>query len=616
MSKIKLHHLKFSIVSIVTFTLIFILLIFMQHKNVMVITMENTNKSVMNPQIYFTTEGKEYTEDKSRKAFKIKNNKYFFALPDLSQIQYARLDPTMRKMDITITDIKFIHSGWRNTSIFDMPVKNLLPQYQIEAYKKTLKNVHFRTSGNDPQLNMHFNFKRLSTAKNNYFIPLLLSILIYIICFYLYKIYLTSELNTFLTAKLILYSLFFALALFKVDYYKENVRFGYPPDELAHLSYVNHVHTHDNLITKFETMHMLNNTQAGNYLSHPPLYYKILNLAYDENYSIRQNVDNFRTVSMLIFLASFLLLLYLGFASDIGLLAHFVYLSFISSIPMFAYLGGSINNDSLAIFGGLVFIIGLKRLLEQNYTTMTYFILGIGIFIAYFSKLTAAILIFFALLFYFIYLFKTREIPKITKGQIGLLLMFIAPILYYQTYIIMTYHALVPTFNVTFPMQYLHSGFFIPEKYRHYLSHFEWLKRMQHYIEGGWFGIHSHHSFTKDSVWQYIGLLLLHIFALFALFFRCKKENRSFYLIGKIALLSFFSVLIVQYFQSYNVHLHKGYMGGLQPRYLLPFMFAFAIMASIFVERFSKYFLFTLLVIVLCIQALYSDFFYFLKYYI
>ena len=615
MSKINLEKLKIAIISLFVIGLLFLSILYFQHKNVMIITMENRQKSIINPQIYFTTQGKSYSEERSRKAFKVKGNKYFFALPDLSEINYARFDPTRVKAEITVSHITFIQSGWVNTSVFDMPVENLIPQYQIEEYHKAGKSIHFKTVGSDPQLNMHFNFKRLSTAKNNYVIPLLSAVLIYIICFYLYRIYRTSELNSFLTAKLILYSLFFALALFKVDYYKENIRFGYPPDELAHLAYVDHVHNHPDLITKFETMRMLNNKQAGNYLSHPPLYYKILNLAYDENYSIRQNVDNFRTMSMIIFLFSFLLILYLGFATNMSLLAHFVYVSFVSSVPMFAYLGGSISNDSLAIFGGLVFIIGLKRLLEQNYTNATYFILGLGMFISYFSKLTAAILIFFALLFYFIYLFKRKKMPAISKMQFGILFLFIAPILYYQAYIIMTYHSLVPTFNVTFPEQYLHSGFFIPEDKRNYLTHFEWLKRMQHYIEGGWFGIHSHHSFVKDTVWQYLGLLLLHIFALFALFFRCKEENRSFCLIGKIALLSLFSVLIVQYFQSYSVHLHKGYMGGLQPRYLLPFMFAFAIMAAIFVERFNKIFIVTVLIILICIQSLYSDFFYFLQYY-
>jgi len=71
----------------------------------------------------------------------------------------------------------------------------------------------------------------------------------------------------------------------------------------------------------------------------------------------------------------------------------------------------------------------------------------------------------------------------------------------------------------------------------------------------------------------------------------------------------------VQFIFSYKSHLSAGYLGGLQPRYLLPFMFAFAIMASLFVERFKQFFLFNIFIIVMCIHTLYADFFYFLQYY-
>jgi hypothetical protein len=457
--------------------------------------------------------------------------------------------------------------------------------------------------------------KHISTADTIHLSLFLISILIFVVCVYLYRIAKTKELNDFLTAKLILYSLFFALALFKVDYYKENVRFAYPPDELAHLAYINHVHNHNEILPKFENMVMLNNKNAGNYLSHPPLYYKIMNLVFDENYSIIKNVDNFRTLSMIIFIASFLLLLYLGFSSKISLLAHFVYLSFISSVPMYAYVGASISNDTLAILGGLVFILGLKRILEKNYTNLTFFILAIGVFISYFSKLTVAILIFFAAVYFLIYALRFKTGFKISKIQIILLALFMLPILSYQFYILSHYHSLLPTFNVTFPEQYLRSGFFIPEEFRQHLSYMEWIERIKHYIIEGWFGIHSHHSLVKSSVFGYIGLLVLHIFAIAALFFKCKDEFKPYCTIGKIALLSLFSVLIVQYVFSYQAHLKSGYMGGLQPRYVLPFMFSFAIMASIFVERFKQFFLFNIFIILICIHAIYSDFFYFLQYY-
>ena len=180
------------------------------------------------------------------------------------------------------------------------------------------------------------------------------------------------------------------------------------------------------------------------------------------------------------------------------------------------------------------------------------------------------------------------------------------------------YHALVPTYNVTHHEAYLHSGFYTPEQYRVHLSAQQWFDRMIHYIQSGWFGIHSHHSFGHPTWHGYIGLLLLHIFAIISFFIPCPKteNSTSHCLLGKFTLIAVFMVLLVQYIFSYKTHLNSGYLGGLQPRYLLPFMFSFAIMAAIFVNRFaSRSFILSVIVIALCIQAIYSDFFYFLLYY-
>jgi hypothetical protein len=173
----------------------------------------------------------------------------------------------------------------------------------------------------------------------------------------------------------------------------------------------------------------------------------------------------------------------------------------------------------------------------------------------------------------------------------------------------------LPTFNVTHPQEYLKSGFFVPIEHRHYLTPFEWALRMKRYIIEGWFGIHSHHSLVKESISEYIGILLLHIMAFATLFLKCPKKYKVYCTLGKITLLSLLFLMIIQYFFSYKSHLNSGYMGGLQPRYLLPFMFSFAIMASLFVERFRQYFLFNIFIILICIHAIYSDFFYFLQYY-
>ena len=596
-----------AVVAVISIAMIFFSLIWMQNGNTMTVSIGMQKKTKIVPKLYFAKQGEDFSNENSVNGRKIRKNFYALSFPAFENMQRVLLKPTQKKGDVIIHNITVIQTNWFRKSRYELPLKNLSPFHQLDDFQQDNNQTSFKATGVDTLLTVQFQPKLVSSGSDNHIKLLLVSILFYGIIYFLYRLYKTEELNTFLTSKLILYSLFFALAMFKVDYYKDNIRYGYPPDESMHLKYIKYVHNHHSVVPEFEKM--------PNYLSHPPLYYELMNLVYNEHVSIKENIDNVRTLSMLIFIAAFMLILYLGFSSSMGILGHFVYLSVISSIPMHAYIGGSISNDTLAILGAIVFILGMKRLIEERYDTSTYLIIGIGVFIAYFSKLTAALLIFFAVLFFLIHMLFTKRWIKLSKTHIILLVLIFVPILYYQLTIIFHYHALVPTYDHTHPAQYLKSGFFVPEQYRQHLNPYQWLERLLHHIHGGWFGIHSHHGFGHEQWIGFIGLLVAHIFALFALFLPCKEENRTFCLIGKITLLALLSVLVVQYFFSYKAHLSSGYMGGLQPRYLLPFMFAFAIMASIFVERFNKLFIVTIVTIVICIQAIYSDFFYFLQYY-
>ena len=584
----------------------------MHNKNTLIVTM-HSDKSNLRAQVYYAKQGHPFTEETSSINYKIKKDQYYFNIPKLTEIQYVRFDPAKQETNISISHIEIVRDKWFKTRIYTIPIKNVLPNHKIHGLGYKNNAVYFTTEGRDPQLNIKFLYQEISVTYNYHIELLLIALLLYMVFRYLYFIYTTHSFDQILLSKLILYTLFLFFALFKGIYYKDEIRFGYPPDELAHLSYIEYVHTHKELLPQFENMVMINNQKSGNYLSHPPLYYQIMNTVYNENYSIVKNVDNFRTLNIIIFMASFLLLLYLGFSSQFSLLGDLVYLSVISSLPMVAYLGASITNDNLAMLGALIFILGFKRILEKDYTNISYFLVALGGFIAYFSKLTAALLVFFCIILFILYIFKTKEKFKISKMQFMLLIVFIIPILYYQWYIISHYHALVPTFDATHPAQYLVSGFYTPEEFRHYLSKYEWLQRMQQYIIEGWFGIHSHHSLIKNNILDYSGILILHIFALIMLFVPCHKKTSC--LLGKITLLSLILLMIIQYIFSYKAHLHSGYLGGLQPRYLLPFMFSFAIMSALFVERFKHYFVFSIIIILLCIHTIYSDFFYFLQYY-
>jgi hypothetical protein len=520
-----------------------------------------------------------------------------------------RFDPTTKIIpDISIQNISIIRRNWFKVLRYNIPLTQVTSHRQIKDFKNLKKSIKFSTLGNDPQLNIDFKVKVLPKSYIIPLITLLISLIIIMILGYLWYIYRKEEMSESLITKIILYSVFFSFIIFKTVYYKDNIHFGYPPDEIMHLKYIQYLEKNDfEIVPSFEKM--------PHYLSHPPLYYEFLSLVTDKNISSKENISHYRTLSMLLYVMTILLILYLGFSTALGNLGHFIYLSIITAIPMHSYLGGSITNDTLGMFGAILAILGLKRLLEENYHTMTYFLIGLGGFLAYFAKLTSALLLFLALVFFLIRMLYTRKWIRITKKQVLLLILFLIPVLYYQISIMLNYHALVPTYNHTHPEAYLKSSFFVAEEFRQNLSHTQWFERMLHYIQGGWFGIHSHHSFGHPTWIGVLGLVILHIIALLALFLPSKETQKSITSIGKMTLLALFGVLIIQYFFSYKSHINAGYLGGLQPRYLLPFMFSFAIMASLFVERFKAYFFFNIFIIAVCIHALYSDFFYFLQYY-
>jgi len=614
MYKTVVHYLALPIAAA---SLFFVLFLYLNNGQQILLHMQSLNHSRLSPQIYYASSNQVYSERRSLHPIKAKHDLYTFSLPHISNIARLRFDPARKKTDIKLIDITLIDHQWFKITYTKIPFKALRPIEQIADLHQTKEGLRFSTTGNDPQ----FELKLSQSVKSTHFTwhpeLIFMSIVGYLAMLFLIWVYKNRHNEKFTTSKLILYLLFFALGIFKVAYYKDHIKFGYPPDEVAHYSYVASVAENPVFIPDYEHMVVIGDENKSNYLSHPPLYYELIGLSYDKHLTIKQNANHLRLISMVLFVLAFGLLLYIGFYAELSIVGDLVFLSLLTSVPMHAYIGASISNDTLAILGAAIFALGFRRLIAAQYTTATYILIGVGAFIAYFSKLTAAILIFFALLYYLLYMLTTHKKITINTKQILLLAAMVLPIIYYQLSITLKYHTLVPTFSVTHLSEYLKSPFFVPESKRHYLTPLEWLERMIHYIQGGWFGIHSHHSFVKTSWQEYSGLLILHIFAIISLFLPCPKKDKfhSYCFLGKMTILALFSVLAVQYLFSYKTHLNSGYMGGLQPRYLLPFMFSFAIMASIFVERYQKSFLFVVPVILVCIQAIYSDFFYFLRYY-
>ena len=614
-NSIKKLFFKFLKVFISIFILYTILIKALDNGNIMYITMHSGGKH-LNAKLYYKKVGETFGEDRIEYIEKVKGDRYTFKLPSFNEINFARFDPAKSKQKICIDkDIIIVASSWFNKRFFKADITKSEPVMQIKNYKINSNGICFETTGKDSQLGINLTKKYIYITKDYHIDTLLYAVILYLIILFLYNIYKKVPLNEKLVAKLILYSFFLGLSIFKVNYYKDNVNPRDIPDFIAHLSYVNTIHKEHPILPKFEDMYMITNKNAGNYLGHPPLYYYLMNLTYDNKLSLNENIPRFQSLNVAIFIFGYILMLYIGFSLKLSLLGDLIYLSTISSIPMHAYLGSSLTNDNLAIVGGVVFLVGLQKLLKYMSFDKSYIWLAIGIFISFFAKLTAALLIFFAILYIFIYTIINKNNFILKKKHIITFLIILIPIVFYQSYIFTHYHSLTATLNITHPKEYLNSVYYIPEKERVYKTPIEWLKIYWHFIHSGWFGVYSFHSFYKHTIMGYIALFIFHVMAIIALIMPCNKNKKSDCIFGKATLLSLLSVAIVQLVFSYNGHLHSGYLGGLQTRYLLPFMVGFAIMASLYLNKYKNNFFIIIIAILLSIQAIYADIFYFIKYF-
>lgn len=576
------------------------------------VRMQVTDGREIHPRLYYRTAKQPFSQKMSSAAV-MKAGWYSMPIRSKDPVAQYRFDPDIKKgRKITLSAMRIRRVTWWKEYVWTVPPGTFEKIDQIEP--STFANrypVTFTTTGYDAKIYLHppqskpLVKYRIEVEKFFWALFFTLTILFFL------QIYRQRSSEESFWSKTILYTLFLGFILFQACYDLTHIRYGYPPDEGAHYRYAMEMHYAPALVPDFTKMH--------HYLTHPPLYYIIIGQAFDPNRSQLENVQAMRQVTFAIFALSVLLLLMMGYEAKWGVVGHFVFLSFLASIPMFTYLGGSLSNDNLALLAGTLFLVGLKRLLPTADTcdaTACLLIVSGGV-IGFFTKLTVAILIFFALLYFILYRLLKRAPLHLAKWQWFLLASAVVVVLYYQINILLTYHGLIPTYDKTHPQAFLHSPFYVPPESRLHLSLKEWFGRMLHYIQGGWFGIHSHHSFGHATWWGVWGSIFLHLLAIFGLFLPCPKEenDRSLCLLGKVGLLAFFSVETVQFFFSYKAHLKNGYLGGLQPRYLLPFMVSFAILSSFVVDKLKRFFIWNVMVLIATFHALYGSFFYFLLFY-
>lgn len=134
---------------------------------------------------------------------------------------------------------------------------------------------------------------------------------------------------------------------------------GIPPDELAHISYVRDAAQAG--LPDYAQGRIRDSSQA-NYLTHPPLYYTTLGAA-----AAMADLEPFtdlvplRAISAVFVACAFALWLLLGRELGLGRGAPWLLALATAAVPMYGFLAGSVNNDTLAAVGPPLFLLGAAR---------------------------------------------------------------------------------------------------------------------------------------------------------------------------------------------------------------------------------------------------------------
>ena len=146
---------------------------------------------------------------------------------------------------------------------------------------------------------------------------------------------------------------------------------GHPPDELAHLGYINDVISSNglSLLPDYAAGTILNSRDA-NYLTHPPLYYTMLGLVGRAlSLDASDHVVVFRGISAGFMSAGFLFFILAARRWRIEWPVIVILTVALAAVPMFSYLAGSVNNDTLLYLGVAMALYGVSTsgISEQNH---------------------------------------------------------------------------------------------------------------------------------------------------------------------------------------------------------------------------------------------------------
>ena len=388
-------------------------------------------------------------------------------------------------------------------------------------------------------------------------------------------------------------------------YYAHNFG-GTSPDETAHISYIYYLNVTDEIIPTFEDMHLFSSyvqkwsdnyyeyqEDTVNYVCHPPLYYQIMRLAggfseTEDSSVIAIDKNRIRHFSMCIHLIGLILLLYIGYSriTRSKPWLHLLYVTACTSIPMLAYELCAVTNDALALVTGCICIIGLIRFSEKKRGYLTYILIASGITASLLTKLTTALLcIIMAILILGYSLYKERSIKKALPYEFWVTAPIYVIAIFYYIIIYSRYHAIQPSLELICSTEYFQSTiYYTEESARVVMDKSQYLMYYLNKFFLSWSGIEGSVNLTKLTTFSKATLPseLLWIFPVLLMIPRARKLSGHMSLPVFSGWISCLITFLIQIKSAYGSYLSRGYLGGFQSRYYLPFLFAFG-MGAVFV---------------------------------
>lgn len=411
--------------------------------------------------------------------------------------------------------------------------------------------------------------------------------------------------NLNISSKYLIISIYFLALTFmcyQINFYEQKV--GNTPDEITHISYIAYLDETKELIPNFSKMKVLErvyNENEKNYyefnentnqLGHPSLYYHIMRLANgieskDNGFVI--NFSKLRSFSIKIGLFAILIILYIGYSRisrDVPAF-HLLYVSIISSIPMFTYNISGVNNDTLTLLGCAIFALGILRHSENKNTYITYILIALGMCMTVLGKVTAGAILAIGSLIYIIWKCLSE---KSTKSIFNKEFFITSPIylivIIYFLKLYLEQGVFQPMLKSIDPETFYNSGFYVDFVNRTAKSVWEYFIYFWTKFFETWTAIASHIVLFKKTSWyafdRIVPILICFIpLTLFAFNKEAKYVKSMISLYIAIVLVAF-----LQFFNGFNGFFYtSGYLGAYQSRYYLCIIVILAFIVILILQK-------------------------------